>query len=187
MDIDDITAEGLLVNESELAEIVKKMKSEQVDGLFFPHCNFGTEDLVAKAAKALNKPVLLWGPRDDAPLADGLRTRDTQCGLLDVYKRQDYTTKMSSLIASNSAPDIAYIFTTDVYKWADEGLFVEIYEMLDNDPDYSYEDFIPQAFLEYEPGKAAGRRIATETINLYYNKDLFDEAGVDYLLSLIHI
>ena len=95
----------------------------------------------------------------------------------------DYTTKMSSLIASNSAPDIAYIFTTDVYKWADEGLFVEIYEMLENDPDYSYEDFIPQAFLEYEPGKAAGRRIATETINLYYNKDLFDEAGVDYLPS----
>ena len=34
VDIDDITAEGLLVNESELAEIVKKMKSEQVDGLF---------------------------------------------------------------------------------------------------------------------------------------------------------
>ena len=55
--------------------------------------------------------------------------------------------------------------------------------MLENDPDYSYEDFIPQAFLEYEPGKAAGRRIATETINLYYNKDLFDEAGVDYLPS----
>lgn len=86
VDIDDITAEGLLVNESELAEIVKKMKSEQVDGLFFPHCNFGTEDLVAKAAKALNKPVLLWGPRDDAPLADGLRTRDTQCGLFATGK-----------------------------------------------------------------------------------------------------
>ena len=59
VDIDDITAEGLLVNESELAEIVKKMKSEQVDGLFFPHCNFGTEDLVAKAAKALNKQNVL--------------------------------------------------------------------------------------------------------------------------------
>lgn len=95
----------------------------------------------------------------------------------------DYTTKMSSLIASNSAPDIAYIFTTDVYKWADEGLFVDVYEMLDKDPDYSYDDFIPQAFLEYEPGKSAGRRIATETINLYYNKDLFDKAGVEYLPS----
>ena len=85
-DIGDVTAEGLLLDEGELPGIIEKMKSERVDGLFFPHCNFGTEDLVAKTAKALNKPVLLWGPRDDAPLEDGLRTRDTQCGLFATGK-----------------------------------------------------------------------------------------------------
>lgn len=42
--------------------------------------------MVAKAAKAIGKPVLLWGPRDDAPLEDGLRTRDTQCGLFATGK-----------------------------------------------------------------------------------------------------
>ena len=84
VDIDDINAEGLLFQEKDLPAIIKKMA--HVDGLFFPHCNFGTEDLVAKLAKALNKPVLLWGPRDDAPLEDGLRTRDTQCGLFATGK-----------------------------------------------------------------------------------------------------
>lgn len=48
---------------------------------FFPHCNFGTEDAVAKVAKEFAKPVLLWGPRDETPLKDGTRLRDTQCGL----------------------------------------------------------------------------------------------------------
>ncbi len=86
IDIDDINSEGLLFDERELPAIIAKMKANEVDGLFFPHCNFGTEDLVAKAARELRKPVLLWGPRDDAPLDDGLRTRDTQCGLFATGK-----------------------------------------------------------------------------------------------------
>ena len=32
-------------------------------------------------AKKLERPVLLWGPRDEAPLPDGTRLRDTLCGL----------------------------------------------------------------------------------------------------------
>jgi len=86
VDIDDINDEGLLFDEHDLPAIRKKMEDHLVDGLFFPHCNFGTEDLVAKLAKTVGKPVLLWGPRDDAPLADGLRTRDTQCGLFATGK-----------------------------------------------------------------------------------------------------
>jgi len=86
VDIDDITREGLLFDEKELPQIIEKMKAHNVDGLFFPHCNFGTEDLVAKVAREIGKPVLIWGPRDDAPLADGLRTRDTQCGLFATGK-----------------------------------------------------------------------------------------------------
>jgi L-fucose isomerase-like protein len=31
-------------------------------------------------------PTLLWGPRDEAPLADGSRLRDTQCGLFATGK-----------------------------------------------------------------------------------------------------
>ncbi len=41
---------------------------------------------MAKVAKTLNKPVLIWGPRDDAPLENGVRTRDTQCGLFATGK-----------------------------------------------------------------------------------------------------
>lgn len=86
IDIEDLNEEGLLFDESDLPQAVARMREADVDGLFFPHCNFGTEDLVAKLAAAIRKPVLLWGPRDDAPLADGLRTRDTQCGLFATGK-----------------------------------------------------------------------------------------------------
>ena len=86
VDIDGINGENLLFDERDLPAVIDRMQREKVDGLFFPHCNFGTEDLVAKVAKELGKPVLIWGPRDDAPLADGLRTRDTQCGLFATGK-----------------------------------------------------------------------------------------------------
>lgn len=41
---------------------------------------------MARVGKALGKPVLLWGPRDEAPLEDGMRLRDTQCGLFATGK-----------------------------------------------------------------------------------------------------
>jgi L-fucose isomerase-like protein len=50
------------------------------------HCNFGTESAVAKLGKLMNKPLLLWGPRDDAPLGSEIRSRDTQCGLFATSK-----------------------------------------------------------------------------------------------------
>lgn len=86
VDIDDMNPEGLLFDERDIPAILAKLRRERVDGLFFPHCNFGSEDLVGKVAAAMGKPVLLWGPRDDAPLADGVRTRDTQCGLFATGK-----------------------------------------------------------------------------------------------------
>ncbi len=84
--INDINEEGLLFAEEHVNLVVEKFKKENVDALFFPHCNFGTEDLVCKVAKKLNLPILLWGPRDEAPLANGKRSRDSQCGLFATGK-----------------------------------------------------------------------------------------------------
>jgi len=86
VDIDDINEEGLLFDEDDRLRIVEKFRAEGVDGLFLPHCNFGTEFICARLAKDLNVPVLLWGPLDERPEADGTRLRDTQCGLFATGK-----------------------------------------------------------------------------------------------------
>ena len=86
VDIDDINKEGLLYDDNDLAAIIAKFKAEGVDGLFLPHCNFGTEYVCARLAKALNVPVLLWGPRDERPDKNGIRLRDSQCGLFATGK-----------------------------------------------------------------------------------------------------
>lgn len=85
-DIKDINEEGLLYNEADRIKIAERFKAEKVDGLFFPHGNFGTEYEVARLAKELDVPVLLWGPRDERPDEKGVRLRDSQCGLFATGK-----------------------------------------------------------------------------------------------------
>ncbi len=86
VDIDDIAEDGLLHDDNDRIKIAAKFQEIGVDGLFFPHGNFGTEYEVARLAKELNVPVLLWGPRDERPDENGIRLRDSQCGLFATGK-----------------------------------------------------------------------------------------------------
>ncbi len=86
VDIDDINDEGLLFDDDGMYKAVEKFKREKIDGLFLPHANFGTEYECARLAKELNVPVLLWGPRDERPDENGMRLRDSQCGLFATGK-----------------------------------------------------------------------------------------------------
>lgn len=82
VDIDGINEEGLLYDNESVPKIAEHFKRAGVDALFVPHCNFGQEEAVGKLGKAMGKPFLLWGPRDDAP-PEGFSQRQTdiQCGL----------------------------------------------------------------------------------------------------------
>ncbi|ERL06015.1 L-fucose/L-arabinose isomerase family protein [Olsenella profusa] len=86
VDIDDINDEGLLFDEDDRIRVLGKFRTAGVDGLFLPHCNFGTEFICARLAKDLGRPVLLWGPLDERPEPNGVRLRDTQCGLFATGK-----------------------------------------------------------------------------------------------------
>ena len=86
VDIDDINEEGLLYNDADMKRILEKFKAEKVDGLFIPHCNFGTEYVCARLARELGVPVLLWGPRDERP--------DEK----DVYKRQQHISSAGRIL-----------------------------------------------------------------------------------------
>jgi len=86
VNLDFLNSEGLLYNDLDSDRVARKFAEEGVDAIFAPHCNFGAEDAVAKLAKKAAKPLLIWGPQDDAPGPDGSRLRDSQCGLFATSK-----------------------------------------------------------------------------------------------------
>lgn len=86
VNLDTINEEGLLFNVSDVEATSELFISRKVDAVFFPHCNFGSEEAVAKVARAVGKPVLIWGPRDASPDENGDRLRDAQCGMFALTK-----------------------------------------------------------------------------------------------------
>jgi L-fucose isomerase-like protein len=81
VDLEGVLEDGLVKDQRHVDAAVAHFRQAGIDALFMPHCNFGTEGAVGVIAKKLGVPVLLWGPRDEAPLPDGTRLRDTLCGL----------------------------------------------------------------------------------------------------------
>jgi len=80
-DLEGVLEDGLVRDQAHVEPVVRHFREKAVDCLFMPHCNFGTEGAVGMIARKLGVPVLLWGPRDEAPLDDGTRLRDSLCGL----------------------------------------------------------------------------------------------------------
>lgn len=101
VDLEWLNEEGILMETADVDKVIKRFQDEKVDAVFTPHCNFGNEACVARLGRALKKPLLLWGPRDDAPLADGLRQRDSQCGMFATSKvLQRYNVPFSYIVNS---------------------------------------------------------------------------------------
>ena len=82
VDIDWLNEEGLLFETADVPKVEAHFRQAGVDAVFMPHCNFGQEEVVGKLGKALGKPFLLWGPRDETPAPNfAWRLTDAQCGL----------------------------------------------------------------------------------------------------------
>jgi len=86
VDLDGVIPDGMVREQAHVDPAVEYLKKQDIDALFLPHCNFGTEGAAGMIARKLNVPTLLWGPRDEAPLKDGTRLRDSLCGLFATSK-----------------------------------------------------------------------------------------------------
>lgn len=86
VNIDFLNEEGIIYNGLDAEKVAAYLIEQEVDAIFAPHVNFGTEDAIAKVGKLVGKPLLLWAPRDPAPDQFGNRCTDSQCGLMATGK-----------------------------------------------------------------------------------------------------
>lgn len=91
----------------------------------------------------------------------------------------DYDTKLATMIAGNTAPDVALMYKTTALSWADEGKIYDISSMIDNDDEISEDTYIDGSFIHIDPETIIGITPCQEVFGLYYNVDAFEEAGVE--------
>ncbi|MBL8832204.1 MAG: ABC transporter substrate-binding protein [Rhodospirillales bacterium] len=94
---------------------------------------------------------------------------------------QDTIAKTLTALKSNESPHFAILLSTDMYTLIDEEAIVPVDEMLKTADDRKWLDGFYKAFMENSQtgGKTWGVPFQRSTIVLYYNKDLFREAGLD--------
>ena len=88
----------------------------------------------------------------------------------------NYVQKLTTMIASNTAPDLGYLSESQAFQWAAEGKIYDLSAFMGDKPE---EQYIGSTI--YRVGDTLlGTGLATGVMLIYYNKDVFDAAGVPY-------
>lgn len=92
----------------------------------------------------------------------------------------DNTIKIQSGIQAKQPPDVAVMMSTELYSMLDSNAIIPLDDFIAKDTTINMKDFFP-AFVEdtQTGGKTYSIPFQRSTIVLYYNKEMFKEAGLD--------
>ncbi|MCI8783543.1 MAG: sugar ABC transporter substrate-binding protein [Dorea sp.] len=94
---------------------------------------------------------------------------------------KDYWTKLEASATGGTAPDIFWLNTLHAEVYQEGGILADLTEAADKSDIGLYENYAKAMTSAYTiGGKLYAIPKDTGTAALWYNKDLFDEAGVDY-------
>lgn len=97
---------------------------------------------------------------------------------------EDYFTRLQTLIAGGKAPDVFELNYENFVSYAAKGSLLALDNYVKEDPNFDETSLNEQAFkaFNYE-GKQYGMVESFSNVVTFYNKDLFDQAGVAYPTS----
>lgn len=97
----------------------------------------------------------------------------------------DYTQKLTFQLAGGNAPDLGWLMEDAAPTFAKAGVLKDVGPALKAAEGYDFDDFFGPAMGLWTDGEAVwGIPFSTSPFMVYYNKDLFDEAGVEDPLTL---
>ena len=136
------------------------------------------------AALAQNAELLFtfWGsPQEKAAIEEMVADFEAQYPDIRVRAQHipntTYVEKISTMLASGDPPDVAYLGEGQAFPWALEGRLLDLSTYFEEDAEASSR--LESTYYNYGDGKTLGTNTAAETMVMYYNKALFEEAGVE--------
>ncbi len=93
----------------------------------------------------------------------------------------EYFTKLQTLIAGGTAPDVFELNYENFVSFAAKGVLLDLGPLAKADKEFKPDIFYPRAYDAFNyNGMQLGLPETFSTVVLFYNKDLFDKAGVTY-------
>lgn len=99
------------------------------------------------------------------------------------YSWGDTVTKLTTLAAAGTLPDVIYVHYSWAQRFIADGMVENVQPFLDADPDFwDVDDFVPAALTSYQWQGDQWLIPYNEgpTNLIYYNKRIFDDAGMPY-------
>jgi multiple sugar transport system substrate-binding protein len=92
-----------------------------------------------------------------------------------------YQTKLATMLAAGIAPDVFAIHEAFLPTAVENELLLPLDDFVAKDPEVNLEDFFPGVVEQCRRGgRLYELPVSWSTVVLYYNEDLFDEAGLGY-------
>ena len=91
---------------------------------------------------------------------------------------EEYLAQVTAMVKQGRSPDVGYFPSLQAPLWAQEGKLLDLTDLVQNDPLFAAA--LPETRYYYGDGKIAGLNSAVEATLLFYNKDLFDKAGLPH-------
>ncbi|MEA2586050.1 MAG: multiple sugar transport system substrate-binding protein [Thermomicrobiales bacterium] len=125
-----------------------------------------------------------WGsPQEQEAVAQMCESFNEQHPNIEVrpqYVPNDgYTEKMTTMLAGGTPPDIAYMDAEQAFDWALQGKTLDLTPFVQADPESA--TLLPNTNYTYDNGtKTLSTSLAIGIMLTYFNKKMFDEAGLAY-------
>ncbi|WP_127494996.1 MULTISPECIES: ABC transporter substrate-binding protein [Paenibacillus] len=92
----------------------------------------------------------------------------------------DYDTKLTTMVAGNDEPDVAMMESATIaFPLAEEGKFLNLQDFLSKDQQITLDSIVPNITYSQAPGNIIGIGPGPETFGLFYNEDVFKDAGIE--------
>ena len=141
---------------------------------------------LAAVLPASAQTTIQFSTWDSGPLADYWSSKITEFEAKNpdikidhLINPDQYESKIFTLIAADSAPDVMALFEVTTPLLTERGNLVNLNSFIEDDPDFDLTDFVPSTLelAEYNGGLYGLGSDVNPQI-LYYNTDLFEAAGV---------
>ena len=143
-------------------------------------------DVEVKDTKRSRTTIKLMGV---APLTDKdffkdllehFREKHPEINLRYDYVARDYSRKVLTQIAGGTAPDVFFIGDAHIPVFAEKGALLSLDSFI-KESKVNLNDYFPQAWESYSyKDKIYGISESFSPFIMYYNKEIFDEAGIGY-------
>ncbi|MEK4948724.1 ABC transporter substrate-binding protein [Carnobacterium sp. FSL W8-0810] len=150
--------------------------------LFLAAC--GNEDSTANG-KDVTLTYSIWDAIQEPgmqAIADAFEEENPEIKVnVEVTPWEQYWTKLESSAQGGSMPDVFWMHSNEIANYSEGNVLMDLSETFENSENVSIEQF-PEELVELYSAedKLLGVPKDYDTIGLWYNKALFDEAGIEY-------